>query len=278
MGLVLVGVFWSLTWSLPGLRTHWCFFPLWLGYCLTVDAWNWRRMGTSLWSRGRRSYAGLFLASIPVWWLFELINLRTGNWHYLGRAEFSDFAYAFFASLSFSTVLPAIFGTAELVSSSRRMDRVAAFASCTLGGGVLLSAGIVVLCLCLLWPRYFFPLVWLALFMIVDPVNEWWGNASIIGFIRRGNWRPVVSLGLGCLICGFFWEMWNFYSYPKWEYDIPFLGFFHIFEMPVLGYGGYIPFSLEAYALYHFLAGLTGRRESPLRFATPSGSHQPDFS
>jgi len=34
----LVAVFWILNWSLSGLRTHWGFFPLWLGYALTVDA------------------------------------------------------------------------------------------------------------------------------------------------------------------------------------------------------------------------------------------------
>jgi hypothetical protein len=29
--------------------------------------------------------------------------------------------------------------------------------------------------------------------------------------------------------------------------------------MPVLGYGGYIPFSLELFALYHLIAGLATR-------------------
>ena len=38
LGLALVAVFWILNWTLSGLRTHWGFFPLWLGYCLTVDA------------------------------------------------------------------------------------------------------------------------------------------------------------------------------------------------------------------------------------------------
>ena len=38
VGLVLTAVFWTLNWSLSGMRTHWGFFPMWLGYCLTVDA------------------------------------------------------------------------------------------------------------------------------------------------------------------------------------------------------------------------------------------------
>ncbi len=57
------------------------------------------------------------------------------------------------------------------------------------------------------------------------------------------------------LTCGFFWEFWNYFSYPKWVYDVPFFGRWHIFEMPLLGYLGYIPFSVEVFALYHFIAG-----------------------
>ena len=30
LGLSLVIVFWILNWALPGTRTHWGFFPLWL--------------------------------------------------------------------------------------------------------------------------------------------------------------------------------------------------------------------------------------------------------
>ena len=70
IGLGLVAVFWALNWALTGLRTQWAFFPLWLGYCLTVDALVFWRTGTSLLFRNRRKYAGLFIASVPVWWLF----------------------------------------------------------------------------------------------------------------------------------------------------------------------------------------------------------------
>jgi hypothetical protein len=32
-----------------------------------------------------------------------------------------------------------------------------------------------------------------------------------------------------------------------------------VFEMPVLGYGGYLPFALELHALYHLTSGAVGR-------------------
>ncbi|HRJ76342.1 MAG TPA: hypothetical protein PLX90_10100, partial [Anaerolineales bacterium] len=45
----------------------------------------------------------------------------------------------------------------------------------------------------------------------------------------------------------------NYYSYPKWIYHVPYANWFYIFEMPLLGYGGYLPFALELYALYHLV-------------------------
>jgi hypothetical protein len=39
--------------------------------------------------------------------------------------------------------------------------------------------------------------------------------------------------------------MWNFYSLAKWTYHVPFVQRFEIFEMPILGYAGYLPFGLE---------------------------------
>ncbi len=97
-----MAVFWALNWGLDGMRTHWGFFPLWLGYCLTVDALTLWRTGTSPLARSRLRYVGLFAASIPAWWLFELINQRTRNWIYLSE-PIGDLEYALLASLSFST-------------------------------------------------------------------------------------------------------------------------------------------------------------------------------
>ena len=75
---------------------------------------------------------------------------------------------------------------------------------------------------------------------------------------NRGDWRLVAAFAVGALVCGFFWEMWNYWAYPKWHYSIPFVQIIHIFEMPLLGYTGYLPFGLEVYAAYHFLAGVAG--------------------
>jgi len=225
-----------------------------------------------LWVRDRRGYVGLFVLSVPLWWLFELINLRTQNWVYLGRAAFSDQAFAFWSSLSFATVVPAVFGTAELLSTFPSIVRIGRGRPVRPSLDVLFVFGVVSLLAFLVWPRYFFPFVWVSLFLIIDPVNARRGAPSILAFLRDGEWRPVVSLGLAGLVCGFFWEFWNVYAYPKWIYEIPYLEFWHVFEMPLAGYGGYIPFALELFALYHLIVG----KRAPLPGLTgtiePAGS------
>ena len=265
LGVLLIGVFWWVNWSLTGLRTHWAFFPLWLGYAFTVDGLVFTRKGHSLLKRNPKAYVGLFIISIAGWWLFELINWRTQNWSYVGRETFTSLEYALLASLSFSTVIPAVFGTAELVGTFNWIKRIKPGRVIRSNNRNLfgfLFAGLAMLLLLAIWPRYFFPFVWLSVYFILEPVNVWLGNRSLAYNVSKGDWRTVYALWLGALICGFFWEMWNYFSYPKWIYHIPFVDFWRIFEMPFLGYGGYLPFALELYALYHFITGLFGKKNT----------------
>lgn len=252
VGLLLLAVFWPLNWCLPGMRTAYLFFPLWLGYILVVDGLVLSRTGTSLWSRSRRDFALLFIVSAPVWWLFEVINRRTANWQYLGSDTFTGFHYVLLCSISFSTVMPAVFETAELARSFRWVER---FANGPRIPGTpvfrlgLFLGGTAMLGLTLVWPKYCYPFVWSSLVLLLEPLNAWLGRSELMPQLERGDWRSVISLAAGALICGFFWEMWNYYSLPKWVYHTPGAQFLHVFEMPLLGYGGYVPFALELYAL-----------------------------
>jgi hypothetical protein len=263
IGLGLAAVFWGLNWGLPGLRTQWAFFPLWLGYCLTVDALVLWRTGTSLLARGAWKYAALFAASSPVWWLFELANSRLRNWHYAGSETFSPFMFWFWATINFTTVIPAVFGAAELMRSFiRRPVRGPVIHPTKITTIGFFTTGWIMLGLMIAWPKLFFPFVWISLYFILEPINIWLGHRSLVDWIKNGNWQPVVTLWLGVLLTAFFWEMWNYLSYPKWIYTVPWGNWLHVFEMPLLGYGGYLPFALELFAMYHLLAGLVGRKKS----------------
>lgn len=265
IGAVLIVVFWTLNWSLDGLRTHWGFFPLWAGYCLLVDGWVYLRRGSSLATRNWRKYAGLFLISAPVWWIFEWANGRLQNWAYQGAEMFSPAAYAFWATLSFTTVIPAVFGTAELIASFGWFSRLG------LQGPVVrptrrltllfFTVGLAAFLVMWAWPRLFFPFLWISVYFLFEPMNVWLGFRTVASSTARGDWRPVLNLWAGVLVTAFFWEMWNYLSYPRWVYQIPYADWLHVFEMPLLGYGGYLPFALELYAMYHLLMGLLGDRK-----------------
>jgi hypothetical protein len=252
LGIALVALIWPLNWSLEGMRTHLLFGPLWLGYVLAVDGWCALRNGNSVLTRDRRTFWTMFALSAPVWWLFELINERLQNWEYIGREQFTDFEYFVLASVSFSTVVPAVLVTAELVRGMPFIERfvrgpvVRPTLRLELG---LALAGLVMLAAMLAWPRACYPFAWTSLVLLLEPLARRMGRRSLLDDLARGDWRPWASLWIAGLACGFFWEMWNAFSYPKWVYHIPGVGFGRVFEMPILGYLGYLPFSLELFLL-----------------------------
>jgi hypothetical protein len=266
--VALVGVSWPVSWlHLEPVGRH-AFFPLWLGYILIVDALVLRRSHTSLLTRSPRRFAGTFFAAVPLWWGFEGINSFTHNWSYLGVEQYSTIEYALLASLSFSTVIPAVFETAELLGTFGFIRRFGRWPSVRLALPAQLAAvalGTLSILMLTVWPRYVFPLTWLGAFLVLDPLNRMRGRPSIGGLLEEGDWRLPVALALGALVCGVFWEMWNYWALPKWAYEIPMVDFAHVFEMPALGYGGYLPFGLEVFAGYHFLAGLLGSRRPIIR-------------
>lgn len=62
---------------------------------------------------------------MPIWWLFELLNRRLGSWRYVGAEEITGLQHALLASLSFSTVVPAVFETAKLLRTFHWTERLA---------------------------------------------------------------------------------------------------------------------------------------------------------
>ena len=260
LGIALNAVAWVSAWSRIGPLAHYSFFPLWLGFILVVDAITEARSGTSLWRRGRTAFAALFVVSAPFWWYFERLNARVGNWHYRTHRPFAAGEYIFWASLAFSTVIPAVLAVTELVrtftpSNAGYQPRRIAWRHAT----TIMLIGVGTLTLSLLFPRQFFPFLWLSLGLILDPINAACGEESIAGRIADGAWAAILRLMAAGLICGFFWEMWNYWSLPQWYYTVPYVGFGKIFEMPILGYSGYLPFALEIFTVYHFARLLTRR-------------------
>ena len=259
LGLLLIAIAWPLSQQI-GQNL---FFPLWLGFILLVDGLVLRRTGTSLAVRSPKIMVVMFIVASPYWWAFEGINQITQNWVYVTPTEEDSggLVGVIQASLSYSTVVPAVFEVSELIGSFGFIKRFARLPSLVLSRPQIILAGVFglgSLVTMLIWPTYLFPMTWLCLFFIFDPINNLTGRPSIIAQVKNGDYRTVVAFALGALVCGFFWEMWNRDASVSWEYNIGYLDFARIFQMPLLGYGGYLPFGLETYAVFHFVAGLLG--------------------
>ena len=253
-GVVLIAAGWVLAWTrfpwFTDLQPY-TFTPLWLGYIVVINALTVRRTGSSLLTRRPAYLVSLFPFSAAFWWFFEYLNRFVQNWHYHGIREFSAAEYAFHATVSFSTVLPAVLGTIDwllsypilnkafqnLPSVGIRHSKKWALLGVMLGAAGLMGIGV--------WPNYLFPMVWMAPLMLITAIHALAGEQTIFSDVERGDWRRVGIPALAGLICGFFWELWNVNSQAHWEYTIPFVHRFLVFEMPLLGYAGYLPFGLE---------------------------------
>ncbi len=261
LGLLLISIAWPLSWAQSGTGLQYTFFPLWLGFILAIDGLVLRRTGTSLIVRSPKIMAAMFVVAMPYWWTFEAINNVTHNWVYIGSEENTNVFDFLESSLAFSVVIPAVFEVSELIGSFGFIKRFAHLRALILSRRqmmLLAFLGLASLAALLIWPTYLFPVTWICLFFIFDPINYLTGRPSIMSQVRNGDWRLVIAFAFGALVCGFFWEMWNNEASASWEYNVGIFDFARVFQMPLLGYGGYLPFGLETYAVFHFVAGLLG--------------------
>ena len=236
----------------------WYFPIIWLGYILTIDAVIYNINKKSLVNNHFFHFIGLFILSALFWHIFEILNLFTQNWNYIGADNLGSIKYIF-KLISFSTVLPALFETTSLIKSIHLFDKVKLRKKYKLSKNFLflmIFLGIISFFLPIFFPKFTFPLIWLSFFLILDPINYINNQPSIIGHIKNRNLKIPLSLLFAGIMLGFLWEFWNYWATIKWIYDIPFVGFFKIFEMPILGYLGYFPFAFELYSMYWFVRSL----------------------
>jgi phosphate starvation-inducible membrane PsiE len=234
----------------------WYFPIIWFGYILFIDSLVYKIKGKSLISNNLYKLLGMFIISPLVWWIFEFFNLALQNWHYTGVEDLGVF-YNLFAFLAFSTVMPAFFETFDFVKAVFKFEerhKKKKIKNSILY--ILIFLGLICLILPLILPKYFFPLIWISLFLILDPVNYLRRQPSLLSQFKNKNYKIFGFLSISILIMAFFWEFWNYYAVIKWVYTMPFFNFFKIFEMPFLGYLGYIPFSFELYSIYYFIKSL----------------------
>jgi hypothetical protein len=170
-GLVFGIAAWILAWHhFPWFDPlqRFTFTPLWISYILVVNALTLKRTGRCMMTSRPAYFVSLFLASAVFWWFFEYLNRFVQNWYYAGIGDITPLQYFIFATLPFSTVLPAVLGTCELLQSVPGLGAglddlppIRVRTPSALAWTVLLMscAGLALLGI---WPDYLFPLLWIS--------------------------------------------------------------------------------------------------------------------
>jgi hypothetical protein len=248
----------------------WFYCFAWWSYILLADNLLLIACGRSLLTSRRSELPSMLPLSVFVWLLFEACNLVTRNWSYVGVPANLWIRWSGYAA-AFTSVLPGIFITSDLAeflifgkaeSSASEAERLLVpppgrpSAALILTGALMCGAPFI-------WPRYFYPAVWIGPIFVLDPLLERFHVRSLSISISSGRRRRIWSLLIGGSLCGIMWEFWNFGAGSKWVYSVPFLGSWKVFEMPALGFLGFPPFALECWILYHLLQAVRRRLASP---------------
>lgn len=244
---------WAIAWTRFGwmetIQPH-TFFPLWTSWIICVNALVFRRSGRCPMFETPARFVSLFIISAIFWWIFEYLNRFVGNWHYSGN-QYSAGTYFLLATLSFSTVLPAVESMKEYLLTFnpfkygfRQMPTLEKMRSTSFLTPVLILS-CALLSVIGIFPGQLFPLIWVCPVLILGICRHLAGRSHRFSGTVYGDFTLVAAYACAALVCGFFWEMFNFYSLARWQYAIPYVQVLHIFEMPILGYAGYLPFGLE---------------------------------
>ena len=253
-GLVWSAAWWLIAWTrLPLFHVvqPYTFTPLWVGYIVVINALRYQRARECMLTHRWVYFLHLLVASAGFWWFFEYLNRYVNNWYYEGLPTASVLHYVVSATPPFATVLPAVLGTYEWLETFPRFFgglhawRRLRFVSALWFGVLLIVVGCATLFGLGLFPAQLYTLLWLSPLFVILGGQVVAGNCSLAASLERGDWRQVFLLCNAGLLCGFFWELWNLFSLAKWYYSVPYVQQWHVFEMPLPGYAGYLPFGIE---------------------------------
>src|SRR5207247_6328596 len=101
--------------------------------------------------------------------------------------------------------------------------------------------------------------VCLGFILLRAPITARLAAESLAAHFRARRYDRTINLALSGLLCGFLWELWNFWARSKWHYAVPIMPNVKIFEMPLPGYLGFPAFALECFTMYVFVRAVAVR-------------------
>ena len=264
LGVAVLAAGWVMSWNYrfgwfphPSARVQVqiSYAPLWAGFIVIMNALCVKRSGHSPMTDHPWAYAATFPSSALFWWFFEYLNRYVWNWYYLGVSELGAAEYVLYATICFASVLPGVCAVAAFLHTFPMFDDkvFSGMGRVNLRKpgwcvflGVLAATG---LCGIVFAPDYTYPLLWIspvAVFLLVQFLMK---ERCVLDPVANGNWSVFIRFAFAALICGFCWETWNYYALAKWVYAVPWVHRFQVWEMPLMGFSGYLPFGVECAAV-----------------------------
>ncbi len=253
----------TLHFSEPKILVNWTSIPLFWGLTLIIDGLVYVRTGgKSIISIHPQALIGIGTASISGWLLFEYLNFYVDDsWIYPKGNIIHQSEFVIYAVLGSSGLLPPALETYSLLNTfegfkNRYIAGPKVKISSRLSTLFLITA-LVGMFTAPFFPNQLFAILWYSPLVIIAITLEKRGIWTPFTPLKNGDWSYIVLLSMSYLIVGFLLEGFNYlsathvngqlgitYSPDYWVYSIPYVNTWHIFEMPLLGYMGYMPFGV----------------------------------
>lgn len=259
--------------STPKLLVNWAVLPLFWGFTLMLDGWVYvRRCGHSIIADNPKAIIGIGVSAILGWMIFEYLNnFVADSWYYPKADLIPQDEFVVYAVIGSSGLIPPAVEWYALLRTFRGFtNRYTNGPKITspnwVTNGILIFA-VLALFFTPFFPNQLYAALWYSPLIILTITLEKCGIWTPFTAIKNGNWSFVLLLALSYLFQGFLFESWNYLSASHiagapdhcgvinqvvdvsfnpnyWVYSIPYLSVFHVFEMPILGYLGYLPFGV----------------------------------
>lgn len=280
LGVIMWGVPLILLWThRPWPHLGWLLkfsdIPLFWGFILILDGYAYKRGGHSMMSTNPRELIGIGVASVSGWMVFDFLNFFIHmNWYYPFGNNLDGREFLLYALIGSSGFLPMAFEWYYLL---RTFEGIRNRFSNGPKWNPKLWVKILVLVLSYVMlffmgvnPNTFFYFVWLGPVIILTYMLEFVGIWTPFRPIIQGNWSYFLIFALTFLFQGIILEFENYVSAARnaagvpilcqspafWMYHLPYVHRYCVFEMPLLGYLGYLPFSVYCWLWWIMVAFL----------------------
>lgn len=269
-------VFTCLHVSKPAWLNNWALLPLWWGCILVLDGLVYHRNeGRSLAATATTELIAMGVLSVSGWLIFEYLNFFIRlNWYYPFASLISHDKFLIYAVLGSSAFVPMAFEWYQLLCTFPGLAVKYKFGP-KLSWSKEVRIGLLIIAIGGLaaspyYPNSLFFVVWLAplivLAIVLGMLGIW---TPFVSIKERGDWSFLLVFTPTFLFQGFLLEGANWLSVEHlanggvkgfnpgyWTYTIPYVNAYHIFEMPLLGYLGYLPFSVYCWIWFIAMAFL----------------------